>query len=71
MNVLTNAFQDGFFYYQLWTDSGPTSRVGTMQRIFLLGLNSLAIHDQTFRAPPPDADGSVPSLRAGRLAGNA
>jgi hypothetical protein len=50
MNVLTNAFQDGFFVFtNLWTNSGPTFAGGDNAADFLLGLNSLAIHDQTFR----------------------
>jgi len=50
MNVLTNAFQDGFFVFtNLWTNNGPTFQGGDNAADFLLGLNSLAIHDQTFR----------------------
>ncbi len=50
MNVLTNAFQDGFFVFtNLWTNSGPNFVGGDNAADFLLGLNSLAIHDQTFK----------------------
>ena len=50
MNVLTNAFQDGFFVFtNLWTNNGPTFQGGDNAADFLLGLNSLAIHDQTFK----------------------
>jgi hypothetical protein len=51
MNVLTNAFQDGFFVFtNLWTDSGDFNFIGGDNAAdFLLGLNSLAIHDQTFK----------------------
>ena len=50
MNVLTNAFQDGFFVFtNLWSGSGPNFIGGDNAADFLLGLNSLAIHDQTFR----------------------
>ena len=51
MNVLTNAFQDGFFVFtNLWTDSGDFNFLGGDNAAdFLLGLNSLAIHDQTFK----------------------
>ena len=67
MNVLTNAFQDGFFVFtNLWTNSGPTFQGGDNAADFLLGLNSLAMHDQTFRGchyRTPMED--VPPLRAG------
>jgi hypothetical protein len=50
MNVLTNAFQDGFFVFtNLWSDDGKTGAGGDNAADFLLGLNSLAIHDQTFQ----------------------
>ena len=50
MNVLTNAFQDGFFVFSnFWTNNGPTFQGGDNAADFLLGLNSLAIHDQTFK----------------------
>ncbi|MGH9504004.1 MAG: carboxypeptidase regulatory-like domain-containing protein [Terriglobales bacterium] len=50
MNVLTNAFQDGFFVFtNLWSGSGPNFIGGDDAADFLLGLNSLAIHDQTFK----------------------
>ncbi|HZQ69312.1 MAG TPA: carboxypeptidase-like regulatory domain-containing protein [Terriglobales bacterium] len=54
MNVLTNAFQDGFLVFtNLWTGSASTApnavQGGDNAADFLLGLNSLAIHDQTFR----------------------
>jgi len=49
MNVLTNAFQDGFFVFtNLWSDDGFKGAGGDNAADFLLGLNSLAIHDQTF-----------------------
>ena len=50
MNVLTNAFQDGFFVFtNLWSDDGTFNFVGGDNAAdFLMGLNSLAIHDQTF-----------------------
>ena len=55
MNVLTNAFQDGFFVFtNLWTNQASpnpalTFNGGDDAADFLLGLNSLAIHDQTFK----------------------
>ena len=51
MNVLTNAFQDGFFVFtNLWSDSGDFNFLGGDNAAdFLLGLTSLAIHDQTFK----------------------
>jgi len=50
MNVLTNAFQDGFFVFtNLWSGSGPNFIGGDDAADFLLGMNSLAIHDQTFK----------------------
>jgi hypothetical protein len=54
MNVLTNAFQDGFFVFtNLWSGSGSPApnalQGGDNAADFLLGLNSLAIHDQTFQ----------------------
>ena len=50
MNVLTNAFQDGFFVFtNLWTNNGPTFQGGDNAADFLLGQISLAIHDQTFK----------------------
>jgi len=51
MNVLTNAFQDGFFVFtNLWSDSGDFNFVGGDNAAdLLLGLTSLAIHDQTFK----------------------
>ncbi len=51
MNVLTNAFQDGFFVFtNLWSDSGDFNfNGGDNAADFLLGLTSLAIHDQTFK----------------------
>ena len=51
MNVLTNAFQDGFFAFtNLWSNIGNlTFQGGDNAADFLLGLNSLAIHDQTFK----------------------
>jgi hypothetical protein len=50
MNVLTNAFQDGFFVFtNLWSGSGNHFVGGDDAADFLLGLNSLAIHDQTFQ----------------------
>ena len=51
MNVLTNAFQDGFFVFtNLWSDIGNfTFQGGDNAADFLMGLNSLAIHDQTFK----------------------
>ncbi len=44
MNVKTEGFQDGF-----WTFSGAWT--GDPEADFLLGLTSLAIHDQTFKGP--------------------
>src|SRR5260370_18084432 len=44
MNVKTEGFQDGF-----WTLSGAWT--GDPEADFLLGLTSLAIHDQTFKGP--------------------
>ena len=56
MNVMTNAFQDGFWVFtSLWTlnsDFGlPASanRFGDNMADFLLGLPDLAFHDQTFK----------------------
>jgi len=51
MNVATNAFQDGFFVFtNLWSGDGTFNFVGGDNAAdFLLGLNSLAIHDQTFQ----------------------
>ena len=44
MNVKTEGFQDGFFQYTgFWA--------GDPEADFLLGLSSLAIHDQTFKGP--------------------
>src|SRR5450631_34886 len=49
MNVETNAFQDGFFVFtNLWTAKTDYSG-GYNMADFALGLNSLAIHDQTFK----------------------
>ena len=54
MNVLTNAFQDGFWIFtNLWTSavvngfSGAGG--GSNMADFLLGLADLALHDQTFQ----------------------
>jgi hypothetical protein len=50
MNVLTNAFQDGYWLYTNdWSNSGVSGAVGgdNMADV-LMGLPSLAIHDQTF-----------------------
>jgi hypothetical protein len=44
MNVKTEGFQDGFFQYTGFWSGDPESD-------FLLGLSSLAIHDQTFKGP--------------------
>jgi hypothetical protein len=50
MNVLTNAFQDGFFVFtNLWSNNGPSFAGGDNAADFLMGLTSLAIHDQTFK----------------------
>ena len=50
MNVLTNAFQDGFFCF---ANFGPItvrlSRVAITRPTSSSGQNSLAIHDQTFK----------------------
>jgi hypothetical protein len=55
MNVMTNAFQDGFWVFtNLWTLNSDFSLPGTAPRFgdnmgdFLLGLPDLAFHDQTF-----------------------
>ena len=71
MNVLTNAFQDGFFVFtNCGRDSGPNFEGGDNAADFLLGLNSLALHDQTFKGATPAALEAVPALRSGRLASN-
>jgi hypothetical protein len=54
MNVLTNAFQDGFWIFaNAWTSSvagGASTFVGGNNMAdFLLGLADLALHDQTFQ----------------------
>lgn len=49
LNVLTNAFQDGFYVFSsLWSGSG-TGAGGNNAADFLLGLPSVGLHDQTFR----------------------
>ncbi len=52
MNVLTNAFQDGFnVYTNLWSDraiAANTPQGGYNFADFMLGIPSLFIHDQTF-----------------------
>ncbi len=51
MNVLTNAFQDGFLVFTNdWSNNGLQNPSGGDNAAdFLLGLNSLALHDQTFK----------------------
>ena len=56
MNVMTNAFQDGFWVFtNLWTLNSDFSlapdapRFGDNMADFLLGLPDLAFHDQTFK----------------------
>ena len=59
MNVLTNAFQDGFWVFtNAWTSSvtnGPppasTFIGGDNMADFLLGIPDLGLHDQTFQGP--------------------
>lgn len=49
LNVLTNAFQDGFYVFSsLWSASG-TGGGGNNAADFLLGFPSVGLHDQTFR----------------------
>ena len=51
MNVATNAFQDGFWVFtNFWSaDAGVSAGTGDNAADFLLGLPSLALHDQTFQ----------------------
>jgi len=49
MNVLTNAFQDGFFVFTNFWSSNGFFGGGDNAADFLLGFNSLALHDQTFQ----------------------
>jgi len=50
MNVMTNAFQDGFWVFtSLWTVEPNTFAGGNNMADFLLGLPDLALHDQTFK----------------------
>src|SRR5215472_6528400 len=54
MNVKTEGFQDGFYEFSgLWTSnfSAATPIGGNPEADLLLGLSSLAIHDQTFKGP--------------------
>jgi Carboxypeptidase regulatory-like domain/TonB-dependent Receptor Plug Domain len=56
MNVLTNAFQDGFWVFtNAWTSSvanGASTFVGGNNMAdFLLGIPDLGLHDQTFQGP--------------------
>ena len=50
MNVMTNAFQDGFWVFtSLWTVQPNTFAGGNNMADFLLGFPDLALHDQTFK----------------------
>jgi hypothetical protein len=54
MNVKTEGFQDGFYEFTgLWTSNFnvPTPIPGNPEADLLLGLSSLAIHDQAFKGP--------------------
>ena len=54
MNVKTEGFQDGFYEFTgLWTANFNTTPNigGNPEADLLLGLSSLAIHDQTFKGP--------------------
>jgi len=52
MNVKTEGFQDGFYEFTgLWTGNFLTNIPGNPEADLLLGLSSLAIHDQAFKGP--------------------